>query len=88
MDITFYILYIPEYPKYPMDMSMGIDFENPMSMDMGMGMTFENEYGCGYSYIRSEPALRPSLSRIEQHIFATTPKNQRTNTYHFPINFF
>jgi len=31
-------------------MSMGIDFENPMSMSVGMGMTFENGYGCGHSY--------------------------------------
>ena len=45
MYITFYILYIPEYPKYPMGMGMGIDFENPMDMGMGMGMTFENGYG-------------------------------------------
>jgi len=40
MGITFYILYIPEYLKYPMGMDIGIDFENPMEM----GITFEN--GC------------------------------------------
>ena len=49
MDITFYILYIPEYP---MGMDTGIDFENPMDMSMSMGMTFKNRYGCEYSYTR------------------------------------
>ena len=49
MDITFYTLYIPEYPKYP------------MGMGIGMGMTFENEYGCAHRYTRPEPASCPSL---------------------------
>ena len=61
MDITFYILYKPEYPKYPMGIGMRIDFENPMDIGMNMGMTFENKYGWGYSYTRPELASRSSL---------------------------
>jgi len=54
-----------------MGMGIGIDFENPMGMGMGkgMGMTFENGYGCRYSYIRPEPAARPSLIML---LIATT----------------
>ena len=46
-----------------MDMSMSIDFENPMNMSVGMEITFENEYGCGYSYIRAHahPYAQPHV---------------------------
>ena len=59
----------PEYPKYPMNIGMGIDFENPMGIGMGMGMTFENGYGCGYSYTRPEPAPRPSLEMGDKDVW-------------------
>jgi len=60
MNITFYILYTPEYLKYTMGMGigMGIDSENPMGMGVGMGMTFENRYGCKYSYTCPTPIPR------------------------------
>jgi len=64
MDITFYILYILEYPKHSMGMNMGIDFENLIDMDMGMRMTFENRYECWYSYTHPESALCQSLLKI------------------------
>ena len=56
MGITFYILYIPEYP---MGIGMEINFENSMGKGVGMKIIFENGYGCKYSYTRPAPIPTP-----------------------------